>query len=126
MVEDYAANGECGLAGGDVSGPNGQVNHGMFMKLFNSVYEGTGRGCVMRHLAHSDLGKGDQQIQVSDVDPAFEPVADGDIGTLDLSSVMADCEHGKKDGAEGEEDTSPGHGRPDSPGKSESAPGHNR
>ena len=25
--------GVCGLSGGEVSGPNGQVNHGMFMKL---------------------------------------------------------------------------------------------
>ncbi len=34
------ADGECGLSGGEVSGPNGQVNHGMFMKLFNSLYDG--------------------------------------------------------------------------------------
>ncbi len=56
------ADGECGLSGGDVTGPAGQVNHGMFMKLFNSLYEGQGRGCVVRFIAHSDLGKGDQQV----------------------------------------------------------------
>ena len=45
-VSYTGADGDCGLSGGEVSGPNGQVNHGMFMKLFNSLYDGRGRGCV--------------------------------------------------------------------------------
>jgi hypothetical protein len=95
--------GECGLAGGIVSGPNGQVNHGMFMKLFNSLYEGKGRGCLVRHIAQSDLGKGDQQVLVSEVDPN-EPALVGEVeGELDVASILADCEHGKKDTAGGEE-----------------------
>ena len=58
------ADGECGVSGGDPTGPAGQINHGMFMKLFNSLYEGEGgRGCLVRHIAQSDLGKGDQQVQ---------------------------------------------------------------
>ncbi|HEX6146911.1 MAG TPA: hypothetical protein VF083_09060, partial [Acidimicrobiia bacterium] len=56
------ADGECGLSGGNVPGPNGQVNHGMFMKLFTSLFEGTRRGCVVRHLAQSGLGRGDQLV----------------------------------------------------------------
>jgi hypothetical protein len=125
----YSADGECALAGGVVSGPNGQINHGMFMKLFNSLWEGNGRGCLMRHLAQSELGKGDQQVKVGDVDPDAEPLMDGDTGTIDFASVLADCEHGNGNGnGNGNGDLNGngnGHGRPDSPGNSGSAPGQN-
>jgi hypothetical protein len=142
-VEYSGADGDCGVSGGDVSGPNGQVNHGMFMKLFNSLYEGTGRGCVVRHLAQSDLGKGEQQVQAGG--EAVEPVEAGDTGTVDFTSVEADCEHGKTvdDSADGDLEIQSngngnGNGRPDhagkpdqagsssSPGNSGSAPGHNK
>ncbi|HEX6300657.1 MAG TPA: hypothetical protein VF148_09365 [Acidimicrobiia bacterium] len=93
----------CGLSGVAVPGPNGQVNHGMFMKAINSVYEGTGRGCVNRYIAHSDLGKGDDQIQVSDVDPDGTEVNQGDQGTVDFESVFADCERGKEGNLTGQE-----------------------
>jgi len=46
-----------------VTGPQGQVNHGTIMSAFvNSLPEGRGRGCVVRLLAHSSLGKGDQKV----------------------------------------------------------------
>jgi hypothetical protein len=130
------ADGECGLSGGDVSGPAGQVNHGMFMKLFNSLYEGAGRGCVVRHLAQSELGKGEQQVGPGG-DPSFESVVAGDTGDIDFTSISAVCERTDKKIENGEgEDTHRGNrpdsagkpdssGRPDSPGKSGSAPGHN-
>ena len=142
-IEYSGAEGDCGVSGGDVSGPNGQVNHGMFMKLFNSLYDGPGRGCVVRHLAQSDLGKGDQQVQAGDV-TVVDPVQAGDTGTVDFSTAQADCEHGKKadDEAAGAEvatqagngsNGKPDHaGKPDqagrqgSPGNSGSAPGHNK
>lgn len=89
---------ECALGAAEVAGPNGQVNHGQFMKTFNELYEGTGRGCINRHLAQSDLGKGDQQIKVSDVDPDFESVADGDQGEVTFSTILADCERGNGNG----------------------------
>jgi hypothetical protein len=142
-VEYSGADGDCGVSGGEVSGPNGQVNHGMFMKLFNSLYEGTGRGCVVRHLAQSDLGKGEQQVQVGG--EAVDPVGAGDTGTVDFTSVEADCEHGKAvdDSADSDLEIQSngngnGNGRPDhagkpdqagsssSPGNSGSAPGHNK
>jgi hypothetical protein len=149
------ADGECGLSGGEVTGPNGQVNHGMFMRLFNRMYEGPGRGCVVRHLAQSDLGKGDQQIQAGE-DTSFESVEAGDTGSIDFTSAEADCQHGRKaEGQVGEpeldiqaENASNGRpanagqpehaGKPDhggkpnhaggasSPGNSGSAPGHNK
>jgi hypothetical protein len=154
-VSYTGADGDCGLSGGEVSGPNGQVNHGMFMKLFNSLYDGRGRGCVNRHLAQSDLGKGDQQVQANDTTP-FESVEAGDTGTVDFTTAEADCEHGKKSSAEDgdvepevrggngsngkpEDAGKPDHaGKPDNAGNSEnrggggsagnsgSAPGHNK
>jgi hypothetical protein len=130
-IEYSGAAGECGLSGGDVSGPNGQVNHGMFMKLFNSLYEGKGRGCVVRHLAQSDLGKGDQQVKTGE-DPDFEAVVAGDTGTIDFTTAETACEHGKKDKHEddGGEETSivetqngngNGNGKPDHAGKPDDA-----
>lgn len=146
----------CGLSGVAVPGPNGQVNHGMFMKAINSVYEGTGRGCINRHIARSDLGKGDQQINVPDVDPDSPEITEGDQGTVDFTTVLADCERGKEGNltgqdkaaakkaaaaekergnsasAPGRSGSSPGESGPaqsnsdSSPGKSGSAPGHNK
>jgi hypothetical protein len=141
-IEYSGAGGDCGVSGGDVSGPNGQVNHGMFMKLFNSLYDGLGRGCVVRHLAQSDLGKGDQQVQAGD-ETVVDPVGAGDTGTIDFTSVEADCERGKKaedeagdtdlDAQAGNSNGRPDHagkpdgaGKSDSPGNSGSAPGHNK
>jgi len=120
VEDDFVYSGsdtECGVVGTAVEGPNGQVNHGMFMKAFNNVYQGPGRGCIVRFLAQSDLGKGDQQIRVPDVDPDAEQVAEGDIGTVDFASVLADCDRGNRPDAEGEELDAGGNGnRPDNPG----------
>ena len=95
-AEYTGSDGECGLSGGSVAGPNGQVNHGMFMRLFNSVFEGPGRGCVVRHLAQSDLGKGDQQVRVSDVDPDVDPEA-VESGSIEFETEYTDCVHGNQD-----------------------------
>lgn len=121
VEDDFLYNGsddECGVVGTSVEGPNGQVNHGMFMKAFNQVFEGPGRGCIMRFLAQSDLGKGDQQINVPDVDPDAEQVAEGDVGSVDFSSVLADCDRGNRpDDVEGDElDAAANGNRPDNPG----------
>ena len=118
-----SAGDECGLSGAVVAGPNGQVNHGQFMKLFNGLYEGNGRGCLNRYLAKSTLGKDDQKINVSDV----EEIAMTDTGVINFETALSDCEHGKKDKGESNEAASANKsGRPDSPGKSGSAHGHNK
>lgn len=92
---DYTGpDGECVVGGGVVEGPNGQVNHGMVMKLFNEVYEGPGRGCLVRHLAKSDFAKGDQQINVPDVDAEAPDLEEGAEGEIALQSALTDCEHG--------------------------------
>ena len=122
--------GECGVSAGLVGGPNGQINHGQFMKLFHQLVDKQGMGCLNRIMAQSDLGKGDQQVRTSDVDAAFEPDTNGQV---DFTTVAADCD--KKDKGEnhqaslnGQENKDKGDksGRPDSPGKSGNAPGKNK
>ena len=131
---DYeGADGPCGVVAADVTGPSGQVNHGMFMKLFNSLFEGTGRGCLVRHLAGSDLGKGPQQVKVGESDSdSSDPATTGEV---DFTSVEADCDKAKPTGEEAEEDSEGvgngkgngnGKGKPASPGNSGSAPGKNK
>lgn len=117
---------DCELTGAEVAGPNGQVNHGMFMRLFKSLYDGTGRGCVNRYLAQSGFGKGEQKVKVGDVDPDFMSAVVGDTADVEFETFLATCEHGKKDSTESGENGSNGHGRPDSPGNSANAPGHNK
>lgn len=115
---DYSgSDGECGVSGTSVEGPNGQVNHGMFMKAFNQVIEGTGRGCLVRHLAGSpDLGKGEQQINVPDVDPDAPDVEDQEEpSNVDISSVEADCEHGNAE-VNGNGNGNGNGNRPENPG----------
>lgn len=120
VEEDFAYNGsddECGVVGTSVEGPNQQVNHGMFMRAFNQMYDGPGRGCLVRFLAQSDLGKGDQQINVPDVDPDADQVAEGDVGSVDFTSLLADCKHGNRPGDADSETDGEGNGnRPDDPG----------
>jgi hypothetical protein len=116
--EAYSSDGDCGLAGGSVAGPEGQVNHGMFLRLFNSLYDGEGgRGCIIRYIAQSDLGKGDQQVKVEDVDPAAEPVVTGDSGTLVIESALAACE--KPKGDDEDEDSGERRGPPEGKGPPE-------
>lgn len=123
---------DCELTGGEVAGPNGQVNHGMFMKLFNSLYEGAGRGCVVRHLAQSDLGKGDQQVKSGEEAASVEDAASIDFTTVETSCQAAD-DDGEDAELQGEGKGKPawagkpeGEGKPASPGKSGSAPGKNK
>lgn len=123
---DYGIDNECTLKGVEVAGPNGQVNHGMFMKMFNSMWDGgPGRGCVNRFLAQSDLGKGDQHITVSEAaDADFTPVADGDTGEVGFTTVLADCKrekHNRSDGEVGEDDTQANRGRGHNKGRGHGA-----
>lgn len=116
---------ECGISGIPI-GAQGHINHGQFMKLFNETIDMRGQGCLNRWLAQSNLGKADVEI--------------GTETTIDFTTVQATCDHGKKDKAEdhpgrgnnkdeagaANTDQDQGHGRPDSPGKSDKAPGRNK
>lgn len=131
--EPYAyagADGECQVNGVVVAGPNGQINHGQFMKAFKSLIDVKGHGCLNRYLAQSDLGKTEAtKVQTSDVDP--EPAA-FESGQLSFLTFEADCLHGKKDVvADDGAETQRGQGKAkkdkaDKPGKSGSAPGQNK
>ena len=125
---------DCGISGGVVGGPNGQINHGQFMKLFHQLIDRRGMGCLNRVIAQSDLGKGDQQLQKSDVDvdATFAPATTGQV---DFTTVAADCNRDKKDkgenhqassNAQGKKDKGDKSDRPDSPGNSGNAPGKNK
>jgi hypothetical protein len=126
---------DCELTEGEVAGPNGQVNHGMFMKLFNSLFEGSGRGCVVRHLAQSDLGKGDQQVKAGEEEVESDgPEVEGEA-SIEFTTIETLCQRGPGDDAELDEEGKgkppwagkpDGKGKPESPGKSGSAPGKNK
>lgn len=93
---------ECGdFNAVQVTGPEGQVNHGMFLKAFNEAYEGEGRGCLVRHLAQSSLGIENQVT----VEEAAEIQFDGE-GEVTFEGFAANCIHGNPfadgEGAEGE------------------------
>ncbi len=111
--------GVCGLRGVVVAGPNGQVNHGQFMKAAKSLLSDNGNGCVIRYLAQSEIGRTEAtRLAVPDVLESFTP---GPTGTVTFSEAFqADCERGKKKD-NGEAESTRG-GRPDSPGNS--AKGH--
>ena len=100
--------GICGLSGIEVAGPNGQISHGQFMKaaksLLSGLYEGKGHGCLVRHLAQSDIGK-----------------TGWTLPDITFFTFEADCDRGKKTADADSESTSGG--RPDSPGKSGEAHG---
>lgn len=97
-IESVSA--DCGeFDGGFVTGPEGQVNHGMFLKLFNEMYEGENRGCLVRHIARSDLGKDGQQVEA---DPDFEADETVEDGTVAFITTGADCVRGPERG-EGDE-----------------------
>ena len=86
----------------DVTGPNGQVNHGTVMSAFvhslkelkEHEFDGP-RGLAVREMAHSDLGKGDQQVKVGDDADLGDDDGDDDEAEIDDS----DDKHGPPDHA---------------------------
>ena len=123
------ADGVCGVNGVLVAGPNGQINHGQFMKaaksLFNSLYDIKGHGCIVRHLAKSNIGKGNDpsHLTVSEAEAlAFEFGGEGTFGDIEFTTIEADCDRGKKDKGATAATASSGKTK----GKSADAPGHNK
>ena len=121
--------GKCGVSGVIVAGPNGQLNHGQFMKaaksLFNSLYDIKGQGCIVRHLAKSSIGKGNDpsHLTVSEAEAlAFVFDGEGTFGDIEFTTIEADCDRGKKDKGATTATASSGKTK----GKSADAPGHNK
>ena len=102
-----ATEGVCDLTGVDVTGPNGQVNHGQVVSSFvHAVKEQLreagvrgGIGCLVHGIAHSDYGKGDQSRGPTLVDETVVVVS----GEVDLSSHEGACNHKRdsEDAADG-------------------------
>lgn len=104
----------------DVTGPNGQVNHGTVVSNFvqalkDSGYTGS-RGCMIRIIAHSDYGKGDQQVKVSETTTTTAPPVPTTVtGTASFTATETTCgkpdNHGKSDESHGKSEDS--HGKSD-------------
>jgi hypothetical protein len=115
---DPAAGEVCELRIVDVANENGVVNHGQVVSSFvhdlkESGVEG-GIGCLVRSIAGSDFGKGEEDVTVPEV--TTSTVLSGEV---DLTLETVNCgrpEHAGSE-AEGEERG----GRPDHAGRPEHA-----
>ncbi|HSL26811.1 MAG TPA: hypothetical protein VLA54_11055 [Acidimicrobiia bacterium] len=113
--------GDCDLSAVDVTGPNGQVNHGQIVSslvhaLKSAGYRGS--GCMVSRVAQTDWGKGDQQVTASTASTTTTTVATVE-GDVDLTTAEVTCGKHKDTGGEDGELTSSqgdgpgnGHGRP--------------
>lgn len=106
--------GACEFTAVDVTGPEGQVNHGTVVSSFvaslhelmaTGDWEG-GIGCLVSVIARSDYGKGDQQVQAGT--PGVTPLSgDVDLNVHEVRCGPPDVEGDDTDG-EGN-----GHGKPE-------------
>jgi hypothetical protein len=118
----------CQFSASVISGPNGQINHGQFMKLFKQIVGKETSRCFNRIIAQSDLGKGDQQVRTPDVEEAGEAF---DMGEADFETFIATCDPGKKhkgdDHPSNKNKGKANKGKADRPrGNSDDAPGRNK
>jgi hypothetical protein len=131
---------ECRISAFAIGG-QGPINHGRFMKLFHELIDMRGRGCLNRWLAQSTLGKPDQEDLVTEIGIKFTTaLATCDHGKKDKGEDHPGFGQGKRDKDEehpgrghgngrqdeadqADETESNGHGRPESRGNSNDAPG---
>jgi hypothetical protein len=120
----------CQFSGSVIGGPNGQINHGQFMKLFHQILGKKTSGCLNRVIAQSDLGKGDQQVGTSDIEDTLEVDEAFDSGEATFESFLATCDPGKKekgdDHPSNNKDKSKSEKADRPQGKSANAPGKNK
>ncbi len=87
------SDGACTFAALDVTGPNGQVNHGSVVSAFARALSG-GKGCLMRLIAHTAYGKDTQQVLVSEVvapSDLVEPDSETTTGTVEFTRDLTRC-----------------------------------
>ncbi len=131
---------ECRISAFAIGG-QGPINHGQFMKLFNELIDMRGRGCLNRWLAQSGLGNPDQEDLVTEIGIKFTTaLATCDHGKKDKGEDHPGFGQGKRDkdeehpgqgqgnghqdeADEADETEGNGHGRPESRGNSNDAPG---
>ena len=116
-----------------IAGPNGQINHGQFMKLFHQIVGKETSRCFNRIIAQSDLGKGDQQVRTSDIEDAVagaEAEEAFEEGVAGFETFVATCDPGKKDRGDDHPSKTKGNAdknKADRPrGNSGNAPGRNK
>jgi hypothetical protein len=119
--------GECDFHVTDVTGPEGQVNHGTVVSSFvqalrDSGYEG-GLGCFVRVIAGTDYGQDDQQVKVGDVVADTDTADEGTVVITQSETTCGKPEHAGKpenSGKPEEAGKSGTNGRPDHAEKPES------
>ncbi len=128
-VEYVDATEECALKSVTIE-PNGdgEVNHGTVVSTFANLLQG-GNGCMIRHFAQSDFGKGDYEpVDEESLDAALE---------VTLDSFETACnKKGRSDSVDDDDDSesrgkanAPGQRDKDKPGKGNgkaNAPGLNK
>jgi hypothetical protein len=77
---------ECTLASVKIEPKNGKINHGAVVSTFAHLLLG-GNGCLIRHFAQSDFGKGEYGDGDGD--------GDGDTLEVTLDSIETSCAKGK-------------------------------
>jgi hypothetical protein len=86
---------DCLLTGASIAGKKGQINHGKVVSAMAKLIDGP-KGCLMRHIAGSELGKGDQQVKPSDI--VDEPVlVDPADPMVMFTNIGATCDKAEKE-----------------------------
>jgi hypothetical protein len=122
---DYGqTNGECDLGAVDVTGPNGQVNHGQIVSSFVHALKEAGyrgAGCMVSQVGRTDWGKGEQQVTATTAPTTTTITTAATVsGDVDLTTTEVQCgkRNDRSDG-DGELTSSQGdgpgngHGRPE-------------
>lgn len=109
---------DCSLTATDVTGPQGQVNHGTVVSSFVQALKDAGYqgriGCYVSAIARTDYGKGDQQIKTPDVTTSTTTPPEGTEEvdpTVEFTITATNCK--KSDGDETENEGETGGGPPE-------------
>lgn len=104
--------GECTVNYAYFAGPQGQRNHGQFVKAAKALINMKGAGCVVREFAKMDVGKKDNgQLKTNEVVES-DPATEGDLYFGE--SIEVDCKKPNEKPEKGER------------GNSANAPGKNK
>jgi hypothetical protein len=134
-IEYLGAQKECGISAYAL-GDQARINHGQFMKLFNELIDMRGRGCLNRWLGQSNLGKEDLETGITfttalaTCEHGKKDKGEDHPGLGQANKDKSDDHPGRGHGNrhqdeadEADETESNGHGRPESRGNSNDAPG---
>lgn len=95
---------DCTLNATDVTGPQGQVNHGTIVSAFVKALKEqgiTGAGCYVKIIAGTDYGKGDQQVKVSDLSTTTTTLVGEEVEEPTVQFTVSETTCGKPDHAGG-------------------------